>query len=32
MAEHKYLSGTEKYANQQVEDLQAALTKYHPFG
>lgn len=32
MAGHKYLSSTEKYASQAVEDLQDALSKYHPFG
>jgi hypothetical protein len=32
MAGHKYLSSTEKYASQEVEDLQDALAKHHPFG
>jgi site-specific recombinase XerD len=32
MAGHKYISSTEKYASQEVEDLQDALAKYHPFG
>jgi len=32
MAGHKYISSTEKYAAQEVEDLQDALAKYHPFG
>ncbi|WP_315814213.1 tyrosine-type recombinase/integrase [Paraflavitalea speifideaquila] len=32
MAGHKYISSTEKYAAQEVEDLQDALTKHHPFG
>lgn len=32
MAGHKYISSTEKYAAQEVEDLQDALAKHHPFG
>lgn len=32
MAGHKYISSTEKYAAQEVEDLKDALAKYHPFG
>jgi integrase/recombinase XerD len=32
MAAHKYLPSTEKYDLQGMEDLQDALTKYHPFG
>ena len=32
MAGHKYLSSTEKYAVQEIEDLQDALARYHPFG
>ena len=32
MAGHKYISSTEKYAEQQVEDLQDELAKHHPFG
>lgn len=32
MAGHKYISSTEKYAQQGIEDLQDALSKHHPFG
>jgi integrase/recombinase XerD len=32
MAGHKYISSTEKYASQGIEDLQDALAKHHPFG
>jgi site-specific recombinase XerD len=32
MAGHKYISSTEKYASQEVEDLGDALARYHPFG
>jgi integrase/recombinase XerD len=32
MAGHKYISSTEKYASQEVEDLQDVLAKHHPFG
>ena len=32
MAGHKYISSTERYASQGVEDLQDALAKHHPFG
>lgn len=32
MAGHKYISSTEKYAAQEIEDLQDALSKHHPFG
>jgi hypothetical protein len=32
MAGHKYISNKEKYAAQEVEDLQDALSKHHPFG
>lgn len=32
MAGHKYISSTEKYAAQEVEDLQDALAKHPPFG
>jgi site-specific recombinase XerD len=32
MAGHKYISSTEKYAEQQVETLQDELGKHHPFG
>ena len=32
MAGHKYISSSEKYASQEVEDLQDALAKHHPFG
>lgn len=32
MAGHKYTSSTEKYAVQEIEDLQEAMAKCHPFG
>jgi hypothetical protein len=32
MAGHKYISSTGKYTSQEVEDLQDALAKHHPFG
>jgi len=30
MAGHRYISATEKYQLQQVEDLQKQLSQYHP--
>jgi len=31
-AGHKYISSTEKYAVQEMDGLQDALSKHHPFG
>ena len=32
MAGHRYISSTERYAFQDIRDLQAALSKFHPLG